>query len=213
MAHLTRVARSRFHGKGLHAESAWPAAPSNRRPSHLIQEFIHRGYSRRRCALNVRDLRKRLRTFEEILGIFQGAHFSKTVRTFERSAHLRRRGAAGEPHARLPASRRFLRWFSLLSRFSISCDTKRQRRSADFADDADFPRSSLEPFRSKRSTFENFKESASSADNLLFPAISAIRTTTARKTKKPCRDLRSGHGSAICEIYSSWLYRIFSSLA
>jgi hypothetical protein len=34
------------------------------------------------------------------------------------------------------------------------------RGSADDADFADFPRSSLEPFRSKRSTFENFQKSA-----------------------------------------------------
>ena len=33
------------------------------------------------------------------------------------------------------------------------------------------------------------------------------------QNKKPCPDLRSGHGSAICEIYSFWLYRICSYLA
>src|ERR1700723_3525941 len=115
MAHVTRLARSRFHGKGCTRESAWPAAPSNRRPSHRIRKVIRRGRSsRRRCARKCAHLRKRLRTFEEILGIFQGAHFSKTVRTFEPGAHLRSKEAAGEPHARLPASRRFLRWFSLL---------------------------------------------------------------------------------------------------
>jgi hypothetical protein len=32
---------------------------------------------------------KRLRIFEEILGIFQDAHFRKPVRIFEEGAHLR----------------------------------------------------------------------------------------------------------------------------
>jgi hypothetical protein len=37
---------------------------------------------------------KRVRIFEEIIGIFQDAHFSKPVRIFERGAHLRQGSAA-----------------------------------------------------------------------------------------------------------------------
>jgi hypothetical protein len=40
---------------------------------------------------------KQVRIFEEILGLFQDAHFSKTLRIFEQSAHLRSRASALHP--------------------------------------------------------------------------------------------------------------------
>jgi hypothetical protein len=46
---------------------------------------------------------KRVRIFEGIIGIFQDAHFSKTVRTFEPRAHLRSRALALHP---VPFSRK-----------------------------------------------------------------------------------------------------------
>jgi hypothetical protein len=44
-----------------------------------------------------------VRIFEGIIGIFQDAHFSKTVRTFEPRAHLRSRALALHP---VPFSRK-----------------------------------------------------------------------------------------------------------
>ena len=40
-----------------------------------------------------------VRIFEGIVGIFQDAHFSKRLRTFEQRAHLRRASALGYPLA------------------------------------------------------------------------------------------------------------------
>jgi hypothetical protein len=95
---------------------------------------------------------------------------SNPVRTFEERRPQERRTQGSRRRAAFYVG-------SLFFHLSPSPATPRGKGgSADFADDADFPRSSLEPFRSKRSTFENFKKSASSAksaDNLLFPAISA----------------------------------------
>jgi hypothetical protein len=49
---------------------------------------------------------KRVRIFEGIIEVFQDAHFSKRVRIFEPSAHLRSRAAALHP---VPFSRRVVR--------------------------------------------------------------------------------------------------------
>ena len=83
------------------------------------------------------------------LGVFQGAHFSKRVRIFEQRAHLRQGlGPAPVPFSHnvaqalasasiaLFSTGRFppVPWFSLISSFFISSDTKKGRRSADYAD-------------------------------------------------------------------------------
>jgi hypothetical protein len=92
---------------------------------------------------------------------------SNPVRTFEERRPQERRTQGSRRRAAFYVG-------SLFFHFSPSPPTPRGKgESEDFAD---FPRSSLEPFRSKRSTFENFKESASSAksaDHLPFAAISA----------------------------------------
>jgi hypothetical protein len=92
---------------------------------------------------------------------------SNPVRTFE---------ARRPQESRTQGSRRRAAFYVGFLCFHLSPSPATPRGKGGSADLANFPRWSLEPFRSKRSTFENFKKSASSAksaDNLPFAAISA----------------------------------------
>jgi hypothetical protein len=133
---------------------------------------------------------KMVRIFEGIVGVFQDAHFSKRLRIFEPGAHLRRKERAERgrtsvaPHR--PTQALLFLWFLTALLFcsaTFGHCLRRRRRSADYADDADF--------ESNRRNLRNLR---------INPPVPTIRAqsepTRLAKQKEPCLDLRSGHGSA-----------------
>jgi hypothetical protein len=107
---------------------------------------------------------KQVRTFEGILGVFQDAHFSKTVSIFEQGAHLRRKRVSCSAPCLKSAS-----CLCFLNLQLIFLDDTRARLGCQSA------------------------SSAKSADDVAFAAIRAqSERTRLTKQKKPCLELDPG---------------------
>src|SRR5580698_4888270 len=84
---------------------------------------------------------KRVRIFEGISGLFQDAHFSKTLRTFEQTAHLRSRALALHP---VPFSRKVAPARAAASIADPETDHRRHRKPPPEANPIQNPKSKIQ---------------------------------------------------------------------